>query len=67
MLGGVDKRMLFKGSRELIDAELLRLEPVISSGGYVPHIDHAVSQDISWESFTYYRQRLNDIIDDAGS
>jgi len=42
------------------------VEPVMRSGGYVPHIDHAVSQDISWESFTYYRQRLNDIIDDAG-
>jgi uroporphyrinogen decarboxylase len=67
MLGGVDKRMLFKGRRGLIDAELKRLEPVMSSGGYVPHIDHAVSQDISWESFTYYRQRLNDIIDEAGS
>lgn len=66
MLGGVDKRMLFKGSRGLIDAELRRVEPVMRSGGYVPHIDHAVSQDISWESFTYYRQRLNDIIDDAG-
>jgi len=67
MMGGVDKTRLFTSRREYIDGELHRLEPVLKSGGYVPHIDHAVSQDISWESFTYYRQRLNDIIDDTGS
>ena len=66
MLGGVDKRMLFKGSRELIDAELRRVEPVIRSGGFIPHIDHAVSQDISWKSFTYYRQQLDEMIDGTG-
>ena len=31
--------------------------------GDVPHIDHAVSQDISWNNFTYYRERLNALID----
>jgi len=66
MLGGVDKRMLFKGSQELIDAELRRVEPVVRSGGFIPHIDHAVSQDISWQSFTYYRKQLDRIIDGNG-
>ena len=63
MLGGVDKRKLFKPLRAPIDDELRRIAPVVKGGGYVPHIDHAVSQDISWESFKYYRERLNDIID----
>jgi uroporphyrinogen decarboxylase len=63
LMGGVDKTKLFGLNQENIDAELRRIEPVLKRGGYVPHIDHAVSQDISWESFRYYRKGLNDIID----
>jgi uroporphyrinogen decarboxylase len=63
LMGGVDKTKLFGLNQEKIDAELRRIEPVLKRGGYVPHIDHAVSQDISWESFRYYRKGLNDIID----
>jgi uroporphyrinogen decarboxylase len=63
LLGGVDKTTLFTGKHGLIDAELRRIQPVIRSGGFIPHIDHAVSQDIGWKSFTYYRKRLDEIVD----
>jgi uroporphyrinogen decarboxylase len=63
LMGGIDKTKLFKNNKEDIDAELRRIEPLLKRGGYVPHIDHAVSQDISWESFQYYRRGLNGIID----
>ena len=31
--------------------------------GYIPHIDHLVHPDISWEDFCYYRKRLKEIIE----
>jgi hypothetical protein len=36
---------------------------MLKNGRYIPHIDHFVSQDCTWENFTYYRNRLNEIID----
>ena len=65
-LGGVDKRPLIKGGKDEIDRELARIRRVMGSGGYIPHIDHAVPEDISWRSFAYYRNRLNEIIDGGG-
>ena len=45
--------------RELLEiaGEMLKM------GRYIPHIDHFVSQDCTYENFTYYRKKLNDIID----
>ena len=64
LIGGIDKRVLFEGStREKIDQELKIVEKMLKKGRYIPHIDHFVSQDCTWENFTYYRNRLNEIID----
>ena len=38
-------------------AEMLR------RGGYIPHADHFVPPDVSFEDFSYYRKRLNSLID----
>ncbi len=65
LIGGVDKRPVIGGDRTAIDGELARIAPLVAQGGYVPHIDHSVPQDISWESFAYYRRGLNAIIDEA--
>jgi hypothetical protein len=65
LIGGVDKRPLIAGDRAAIDRELSRISPLVSKGGFVPHIDHSVPQDIGWESFAYYRRGLNTIIDKA--
>lgn len=64
MIGGVDKRVLFDGAtRQEIDAELAVTEAMLKQGRYIPHVDHFVSLDCRYDSFTYYRNRLNDIID----
>ena len=64
LIGGIDKRVLFEGSaRNAIDDELAIVEKMLKKGRYIPHIDHFVSQDCTWENFTYYRKRLNEIID----
>ena len=61
MIGGIDKRSIAKGKRE-IDKELSRIAKTIGKGGYVPCIDHSVPPDISWDNFCYYRRRLNQLI-----
>jgi hypothetical protein len=67
LLGGVDKRPLIAGDRAGIDRELSRIAPLVAQGGYVPHIDHSVPEDIGWESFAHYRRGLNTIIDRAAA
>ena len=64
LMGGIDKRVLFADSnKQRIDNELSIVEYLLKSGRYIPHIDHFVSQDCTWENFTYYRKKLNLIID----
>jgi len=58
--GGVDKRTLAIGPAA-IDAELERLRPLIRQGGYIPHTDHSCPPDISFENYTYYLRRLNQV------
>jgi hypothetical protein len=51
--GGVDKRVLTLGPRE-IDDHLRLLQPLVVEGGYIPTVDHTVPPDVSWENFQYY-------------
>jgi len=55
--GGIDKRALAKGGDEM-EAELMRVRPVIEGGGYIPGCDHGVPPDISWANFRAYCRRL---------
>ena len=55
--GGVDKRAMAKGG-ETIRRELVRLEPVVRDGGYIPSCDHGVPSDVSWPNFVDYTRRL---------
>jgi len=65
LIGGIDKRVLFAGStNEKIDLELSIIKELLKGGRYIPHIDHFVSQDCIWGNFSYYRRKLNGIIDD---
>jgi hypothetical protein len=57
--GGVDKRALIAGP-EAIDAEIARLEPLVREGGYVPHVDHRVPPDVSYDNYLYYLRRKRD-------
>lgn len=64
MMGGFNKKVLFKDScKEKIDGEIEKVSYIMKKGGYIPHIDHAVSEDVTWENFKYYRKKLNYLID----
>jgi len=67
MMGGFNKKVLFKdSSKAAIDLELEKVKKIISLGGYIPHVDHAVSEDVTWENFKYYREKLNHICENNG-
>lgn len=58
IMGGIDKRMLARGKKE-IDEELEGKIPfMLKRGGYIPHVDHHVPPDVPLENFVYYRNRL---------
>ena len=61
LMGGVDKMALIKG-RKAIDAELERLKPLVEEGGYIPHVDHRVPPDVSYENYLYYIKQKRKII-----
>jgi len=64
ILGGFDKRVLFRdGGKQAIDAELDITKQMLEKGRYIPHLDHFASPDCTWENFTYYREKLNSIIE----
>ncbi|MHB1346491.1 MAG: uroporphyrinogen decarboxylase family protein [Candidatus Humimicrobiaceae bacterium] len=65
LLGGIDKKILFadKGEKE-INLELEKIKVLLGKSGYIPHIDHLVSEDATWKNFSYYRNSLNRIIDE---
>jgi len=62
ILGGIDKKALAAG-REAVDRELEKVPFMLRQGRYVPYVDHFVPPDVSWDTFKYYRTRLNEMID----
>lgn len=57
MLGGIDKRVLALGKRE-IDEMVERILPAMRErGGYIPTVDHGVPEEVPYENYLHYRQR----------
>lgn len=65
MLGGISKGEIAKGKAR-IDEILKPVEEVLKTGGYIPFADHFVPPDVSFEDYSYFRNRLNTIIDRYG-
>lgn len=51
--GGVDKRALVRGRKE-IDAEIAYRKPLIDAGGYIPMLDHSAPPDIPYDNYCYF-------------
>jgi uroporphyrinogen decarboxylase len=54
LMGGIDKRALAEYGRQGARSELLHIQPLLQEGGYIPHIDHFIPPDISYDTFVYY-------------
>ncbi|MGQ9629866.1 MAG: uroporphyrinogen decarboxylase family protein [bacterium] len=53
LLGGVDKKALIAG-KDAIKREIKRLERLVADGGFIPHVDHRVPPDVTYENYLYY-------------
>jgi uroporphyrinogen decarboxylase len=53
LAGGVDKIQLAGGKKE-IEQEIERLRPTVETGGFIPHVDHRVPPDVSYDNYLYY-------------
>jgi uroporphyrinogen decarboxylase len=51
--GGVAKHRLAFGRKEIL-AELKRVEPLVNEGGFIPHGDHRIPQDVPYDNYRYY-------------
>jgi uroporphyrinogen decarboxylase len=66
MMGGIPKSDIALGS-QAIDKFLEPVEAVLKTGGYIPYGDHFIPPEVTWEGFSYYRNRLNELIDKYGN
>ncbi len=67
IMGGIDKMCMAIG-KEAIDREIEEKVPfMLRHGGYVPHADHFIPPDVSWDDFLYYRERLSDLVVKLGT
>jgi len=62
ILGGIPKSEIQLG-RKRIDEILKPVEQVLKTGGFVPYGDHFIPPEVNFENFSYYRSRLNELID----
>ncbi|HAI14692.1 MAG TPA: hypothetical protein DCM28_23505 [Phycisphaerales bacterium] len=60
MMGGFDKHILAQ-TPDAIDAEILRLTPLVESGGYIPFCDHRVPPDVPLVNYQYYCKRAGQV------
>ena len=56
-VGGMNKHVL-SFDKAAVDAEIERLKPLISLGGFIPCPDHRLPPDTKWELVQYYCDRL---------
>lgn len=56
LMGGVNKRSL-AGTKADIDREVDGLLDLVAQGGFIPHVDHRVPPDVSYDNYRYYLKR----------
>lgn len=57
-IGGIDKRAIAEGGKNM-EMEVMRVvPPLLKDGGYIPSCDHGVPPDISWQNFIEYTRLL---------
>jgi len=56
--GGIDKRALSKGKKEIDDEVLGKLPFMLEKGGYIPTVDHEVPHDIPLANYMYYLEQV---------
>jgi len=56
--GGIDKRAIAQGGKEMENEVMRVVPPLLKDGGFIPGCDHGVPPDISWPNFVEYTRLL---------
>jgi uroporphyrinogen decarboxylase len=62
--GAIAKAPLVEGGKA-IDRELDRIKPLLEQGGFIPHLDHLVPPDISYQNYCEYLEKKRKLIGKA--
>jgi uroporphyrinogen decarboxylase len=63
LMGGIDKRVLARDKKR-IEAELTsKLPYLLSTGGYIPFVDHNIPPDIPFANFEYYMELKKELLE----
>lgn len=61
IIGGINKNALASGRRAI--AKALESVPfMLEHGRYIPSLDHGVTNEVSWDNYRYFYDRLRDLI-----
>ena len=63
MIGGLDKRALAKGKKEIENEILKKVPPLIKDGGYIPRPDHSIPPDVPYDNLRFFMEFLRDILE----
>ncbi len=61
LIGGIDKRLLAKGKRDIEKEVMSKVPWLLEQGGYIPLADHVIPPDVPLENYLYYRELLKEI------
>ncbi len=63
LAGGIDKQVLAQ-DKQAIEQELYaKIPPLLEQGGYLPHLDHTVQPDVSYDNFQYYLELKEQLLE----
>ena len=63
LIGGLDKRELAKGKKEIEQEIIKKVPPLIKDGGYIPRPDHSIPPDVSYDNYKYFMEYLRKVIE----
>jgi uroporphyrinogen decarboxylase len=62
IIGGLEKYTLVQGKQSIDDEIEAKVPFMLEHGGYIPQIDHLAQPTVSFENFSYYRNKLEKMI-----
>jgi len=62
LVGGIDKRELSKGLDDVRQEVMRKVPAMVTSGGYIPTVDHSVPPDVPLENYIVYREMLGELL-----
>lgn len=64
IMGGIDKRVLSSGEKEIQEEVKRKLPYMLSKGGYICCVDHHIPPDVPLKNFIYYRNKVEKIVEE---